>query len=124
MYNFDMNKDIYTLSSELKQLLDADERLILLNELEEKMRDNQEVMELAYHKDLAISRYSDLLNHFSSGDKITKKAHHELFLKKKALDEHPLVREYLKAYSQVRDLYLEISTILFSDLNIHLKGNN
>ncbi|HHT66974.1 MAG TPA: YlbF family regulator [Erysipelotrichaceae bacterium] len=119
-----MNKDIYTLSSELKQLLDADERLILLNELEEKMRDNQEVMELAYYKDLAISRYSDLLNHFSSEDKITKKAHRELFLKKKALDEHPLVREYLKAYSQVRDLYLEISTILFSDLNIHLKGNN
>lgn len=118
-----MNKDIYLLSSELKQLLNADERLIFLNQLEKEMNANQEVMLLAYQKDMAISEYSDLLNHFSLEEEIVKKAQHQLYEKKKALDEHPLVRRYLLVYSQVRDLYLEISDILFNGLNMHMKEN-
>ena len=50
-----------------------------------------------------------------------KTAHHELFLKKEALDKHPLVREYLKAYGQVRDLYYQINDILFSGLKLQMK---
>ena len=113
--------DIYSLSYELKDLLDNDERIILLDNLEKKMNENEEVMALAYQKDLAISQYSDTLNHYAKDSEEVKKAHRELFLKKEALDKHPLVREYLAAYSEVRDLYYQINDILFNNLNLRLK---
>ena len=114
--------DIYSLSYELKDLLTNDPRIIRLNELEKKMNEDEEVMDLAYQKDLAVSSYSDALNHFAKDSEEVKKAQHDLHLKKEALDNHPLVREYLKAYSEVRDLYLNINDILFSNLNLNMKG--
>ena len=115
-------KDIYSLSYELKEMLANDERVILLDKLEKEMNENEEVMALAYQKDVAVTNYNDALNHFSSDSEEVKKAQHELHLKKEALDNHPLVRQYLNAYSQVRDLYFELNDILFSNLNTNLKG--
>lgn len=117
-------EDIYSLSYELKDLLNTDERIVLLNELEKKLNKDEEVMKLAYQKDVAVNNYNDALRHFSQNDEVTKAAQKELHLKKEALDNHPLVREYLKAYSQVRDLYLEINDILFSNLNIKMKEHH
>lgn len=114
--------DIYSLSYELKDLLTNDPRIIRLNELEKKMNENEEVMALAYQKDVAATEYSDALNHFAKGSKEVKKAQHNLHIKKEALDNHPLVRDYLKAYSEVRDLYFELNDILFSHLNLNMKG--
>ena len=113
--------DIYSLSYELKDLLNNDERIIALNKLEKEMNENEEVMALAYQKDLAINEYSDALNHFASDSEEVKKAQHNLRFKKEALDNHPLVREYLKAYSEVRDLYFQLNDILFSNLNLKMK---
>ena len=113
--------DIYSLAYELKDLLNNDERIILLNKLEEKMNNNEEVMALAYQKDLAVTSYNDALNHFRQDSEMVKKAQHELHLKKEALDLHPLVRDYLKAYSEVRDLYYHINDILFDDLSLKMK---
>ena len=113
--------DIYSLSYELKDMLSQDERAILLNKLEEEMNANEEVMKLAYQKDIAVSNYSDVLNHFDENSEEAKKAHHEMFLAKVALDNHPLVRKYLDAYKEVRELYFEINDILFSNLNIKLR---
>ena len=114
--------DIYSLSYELKDLLTNDPRIIALNELEKKMNESEEVMALAYQKDLAVSEYSDALNHFARDSKEVKDAQHNLHIKKEALDSHPLVREYLKAYSEVRDLYYQINDILFANLNLNMKG--
>ena len=114
--------DIYSLSYELKDLLTNDSRIILLNELEKKMNDSEEVMALSYQKDVAVSEYSDALNHFLEDSEEVRNAQHNLRLKKEALDNHPLVREYLKAYSEVRDLYYELNDILFSGLNLKMKG--
>ena len=114
--------DIYSLSYELKDLLTNDPRIMRLNELEKKMNEDEEVMALAYQKDLAVSSYSDALNYFAKDSEEVKKAQHDLHLKKEALDNHPLVRQYLDAYSQVRDLYFELNDILFSNLNTNLKG--
>ena len=113
--------DIYSLSYELKELLDNDERILTLNELEKKMNASEEVMALAYQKDLAINDYNDALNHFSEDSEEVKKAQHNLHLKKEALDNHPLVRDYLNAYSKVRDLYYELNDILFSKLSLNMK---
>ena len=116
-----MEKDIYSLAFELKELLAQDERIIKLNELEKKMNENEEVMALSYQKDLAVSAYSDALNHFSEDSKEVKEARHNLFLAKEKLDNHPLVKEYLKAYNKVRDLYFNMNDILFSNISPHLK---
>ena len=114
--------DIYSLSYELKDLLTNDPRIIRLNELEKKMNESQEVMTLAYQKDLAVSEYSDALNHFSRDSKEVKNAQHNLHLKKETLDNHPIVREYLMAYIEVRDLYYQLNDILFSNMNLKMKG--
>ena len=116
-----MVSNIYLLAGELKDLLDNDERIIRLNKLENELNNNEEVMALSYQKDLAVSAYSDALNHFANDSEEIKKYQHELFLKKEALDNHPLVKSYLKAYSEVRDLYFQINEILFNDLSLHLK---
>ena len=116
-----MVSNIYLLAGELKDLLDNDERIIRLNKLENELNNNEEVMALSYQKDLAVSAYSDALNHFANNSEEIKKYQHELFLKKEALDNHPLVKSYLKAYSEVRDLYFQINEILFNDLSLHLK---
>lgn len=114
-------QDIYSLSYELKELLSQDERVVLLNKLEKEMNDNEEVMALAYQKDLAITNLSDAINHFGENSEEAKKAQHELFLKKEALDNHPLVRDYLKAYQEVRELYFDLNDILFSNLSLKMK---
>ena len=114
-----MVSNIYLLAGELKDLLDNDERIIRLNKLENELNNNEEVMALSYQKDLAVSSYSDALNHFANNSEEMKKYQHDLFLKKEALDNHPLVKEYLKAYSEVRDLYFQVNEILFNDLSLH-----
>lgn len=116
-----MVSNIHLLAGELKDLLDNDERIIRLNKLENELNNNEEVMALSYQKDLAVSAYSDALNHFANDSEEIKQYQHELFLKKEALDNHPLVKEYLKAYSEVRDLYFQINEILFNDLSLHQK---
>ena len=116
-----MVSNIYLLAGELKDLLDNDERLVRLNKLENELNNNEEVMALSYQKDLAVSSYSDALNHYANNSEEIKKYQHELFLKKEALDNHPLVKEYLKAFSEVRDLYFQVNEILFNDLSLHQK---
>ena len=116
-----MVSNIYLLAGELKDLLDNDERIIRLNKLENELNNNEEVMALSYQKDIAVSSYSDALNHFANNSEEMKKYQHDLFLKKEALDDHPLVKEYLKAYSEVRDLYFQVNEILFNDLSLHKK---
>ena len=116
-----MDEKIYSLAFELKELLSHDERITLLDSLEKKLNENEEVMALAYQKDVVVTNYSDVLNHFSENSEEVKKAQKELYEKKKALDSHPLVREYLSAYSEVRDLYFSVNDILFSNLSIHMK---
>ena len=121
VYTNPMSKDIYNLAYELKELLDNDERIKKLNSLEEKMNNDDAVIALAYQKDMACLCYSDALNHYSDNSEEVKKARKELYEKKLALDTNEIVRDYLKAYSSVRDLYNEINAILFSGLNPKLK---
>ena len=121
VYTRGMAKDIYEATYELKDLLSQDERIIRLNNLEQKMKNDDEVIALAYQKDLAVSNYSDALKHFSEDSEEAKKAQHEMYLKKLALDTHPLVRQYLNAYKEVRDLYIQMNALLFDGLNLKMK---
>ena len=84
-----MANDIYNLARELKEMLDHDERIIRLNALEKELNNNEEVMALSYQKDVAVSSYSDALNHYAQDSEELKKYQHELHLRKEALDNHP-----------------------------------
>ena len=108
--------ELYQKIEELKDLLNHDERIIKMLEAEKRMNESEEIQLLSYKKDLASSEYSDILNHFDRESEAAKKYQKKLYEAKKALDEHPLVREYMSYYIQVRDLYNEINDILFSHL--------
>ncbi len=115
-----MGKDIYLEAEKLKETLQSDPRIIRLNELEKEMNDSEEVMALAYKKDMAVVNYSDILNHFSNESKEAQEALKALHQAKLDLDNHPLVKDYLKAYKEVRELYGEINEILFSNFSASL----
>ena len=115
-----MERDIYLEAEILQKIIQNDPRIKKLNELEKKMEEDKEVILLAYQKDVATTEYSDILNIYDRENEIAKKYQHKLYLAKKALDEHPLVQQYLKAYKEVRELYSSINEILFSDLSIEL----
>ena len=104
------------LAYKLKELMENDERFILLNKLESEMEANEEVMALSYNKDLKETYLSDTLKHFPRDSQEVKHAHLELFRASERLDAHPLVKEYLKAYKEVEAVLNQINNILFSDL--------
>ena len=115
-----MDESIYLKAERFKELLDNDKRVVLLNELEKKMNENEEVMALAYKKDMAAVSYSDALSHYCEDSEEVKTALHNLYLSKKKLESHPVVREYLKQYQIVKKLYDEINEIIFSNFNTNL----
>lgn len=115
-----MSENIYLQAEELKKSLSNDPRIVRLNELEKKMNDDEEVMALAYKKDMAAVHYSDVLNHFSENSNEAQESLKVLHQAKLELDSHPLVQEYLKAYKEVRELYEQINEILFSNFSANL----
>ena len=115
-----MSEDIYLKAEQLKKEISNDPRVIRLNELEKEMNDSEEVMALAYKKDMAAVNYSDILNHFSNESKEAQEALKVLHQAKLDLDNHPLVKKYLKAYKEVRELYGDINEILFSNFSASL----
>lgn len=104
------------LAYELKELIENDERFIHLSKIEKEMENDEEVMALSYNKDLKETYLSDALKHFPHGSKEVKRAHLELYRASEKLDNHPKVKEYLKAYKEVEDLLNEVNKVLFNDL--------
>ncbi|MCF0108099.1 MAG: YlbF family regulator [Bacilli bacterium] len=112
-----MNETIIKATYALKSDLNNDERIILLNELENKLNSNEEVMALSYAKDVAADKYNEMVRLFKDGSEEASLALKQLSIAKANLDNHPLVREYVKAYQKVRELYNEINGILYSSFN-------
>ncbi|HOZ02513.1 MAG TPA: YlbF family regulator [Bacilli bacterium] len=110
-----MKKEIYLDSYSLKEALANDPRIILLNELEKKMNNDDSVMALAYQKDIASSRYGDMLTIYSNEEvDEVKNARDELIKAKSLLYMHPLVKEYLDAFQAVRSIYQNINKNIFA----------
>lgn len=117
-----MNENLLNKLDILKEAIENDPRVKRLNELEEKMDKNDDVMRLAYQKDVALTNFEDALKHFKEGSPEVQKAQKELYEAKKNLDTHPLVDEYRKAYNEVRKLYDEINKELFFDFSKSKRG--
>ena len=118
-----MDEDILKLTYQLKTALIHDERIIHLNDVENRMNNNEEVMALSYKKDMALEKYNEMNKYFKDDSEEVVKARRLLSEAKKELESHPLVREYLLAFQQVRLLYESINDNLFSYLNKDLCPN-
>ena len=112
-----MDDKTTSLLFKLKKSLANDPRVIALNKAEKAMSDSEEVMKLSYRKDLAADEYGSMLKIFGDDAPETIEARRRLARAKKELEEHPLVRDYLNKYSEVRKLYDSINDSLFSYLN-------
>lgn len=110
-----MKKEIYLDSYNLKEALANDSRIIHLNDVEKKMNNDDSIMALAYQKDIASSRYGDMLTIFSNEEvDEVKNAREELIKAKSLLYMHPLVKEYLDAFQAVRSIYQNINKNIFA----------
>lgn len=116
-----MNEEILKSAYELKESLANDSRIITLNKLEKELENNEEVVLLSKKKDQCLASYEELSKIYPNENKEVSKALKELHEAKLVLDNHPLVREYLKAYKEVRELYQQMNEILFSDLSLKAK---
>ena len=115
-----MNENTLRCAYELHELISTDERVLNLNHLEKEMMDDLEVQSLSKNKDEKNEKYLETIRYFGEKSLECASALKEFYLAKKALEEHPKVRDYLKAYQQVRLLFNEINHILFDEFNENL----
>lgn len=115
-----MDIKLFELSQNLKNEMNNDSRFILLNKLEKEISNNEEIMALAYKKDVASTYYSDLLKIYKDDSKEVELARKNLYEAKKALDSYPLIVEYNKAYSEVKKIFDNINSLLFKDFSGHM----
>ncbi len=109
-----MDERIYKELDKLKTAMKEDERFLRLSMLETRLEEDEEVIELSAKLKSKEEAYSFSLSVFDKGSEEARKAQKELYEAKKELDSLPLVKEYNKAYTEVRDLYMRIDDILFS----------
>ncbi len=100
---------------QLKECLLRDERVLDLEAKEKRMEQDEEVMVLSYRFNCAQNDYNDALRHYEEGSQELLAYQKKLYESKKALESHPLVQDYLKAYKKVRELYHEMESVLFAD---------
>ncbi len=111
-----MDERIYSLTLKLKDSLEQLKINQELDKLDKELNDSYEVYLLSNKKDDALNNYNTLKDALGESHVDTLKALKELKTAKENLNNHPLVKQYLELYSKVRDIYLEIDHILFSDI--------
>lgn len=108
-----MNESLLKKLNGLKYELDNDPRVIKLNELDKKMNASSEVAKLSYGKEMMLLDFEDALNHFGEKSKEVQEAQKRLYEAKLSLDNHPLCKEYMTAYLEVKKLYKKVNDSLF-----------
>ena len=110
-----MDEQILKLTYSLANSINDLEIVKRLNELESKLNGSYEVYLLTNKKDECLEKYNRLSAIYKEDSEELKSALKELKEAKENLNNHILIKEYLSVYSQVRDLYMEIDHILFSE---------
>ena len=117
-----MNEQILNKCQLLKEAIEKDPRILLLNQLEKEIENNEEVMVLSYKKDVALANYEDTIKYFKDDQDKIQEAQKLLAESKYNLDIHPLVKQYNKAYLEVKLMYEEINKQLFYIFRTHHKN--
>lgn len=101
----------------LKSEIENHPDVIKLNELDKLLNENEEVMKLAYKKDIAITKYEDAMRYFGENSDEALTAQKELHQAKLELDKNELVMMYNNQFKKVRKLYDKINEEIFNPFN-------
>ena len=109
-----MNERTYRALLTLKDAIHNDPRFAKLKEAETALNQDEQALALSKEKDRLTEVYEDALFHYGENSEITKDAWHNLYIRKKELDELPASEAYRKAYAPLAQIYRELDTVLFS----------
>ena len=112
-YDIRMNQILLDKTLRLKEKLESLPEVKELERLNKLLNENDEVMTLAYKKDIASIKYEDAIRYFGENSKEAENAQKELHKAKLELDKHELVVTYNKQYKVVRQIYDRINKELF-----------
>ena len=116
-YDICMNQILLDKASKLKEELDSLPEVKELERLNKLLNENEDVMRLAYKKDMCATKYEDAIRYFGENSDDAKKAQKELHLAKLELDKHELVIAYNKQFKIVREIYDRINEEIFNPFN-------
>lgn len=112
-----MNQNLLEKATSLKEEIDSLPEIKELERLNVLLNENEEVMKLAYRKDVASTKYEDAIRFFGENSNEAKEAQKVLHQAKLALDENELVKKYNDAYKKVRKIYDKINEEIFNPFN-------
>lgn len=113
---FDMDEKIINLAFALKDEISKDPLILKLNNIEKDMENNEEVIALAYQKDIVETNYSDILKIYNESSNEAQSCYKKLLEKKNNLENHPIVKEYYRLFREVRAFYQDLNDLLFKDI--------
>ncbi len=108
-----MNEKLLNDSIDLRnKILDSEEykNLFLKNK---EMESSNEVKILSYKKDIAIMNYEDALKHYDKNSIEVIDAEKDMAKAIYNLNNHPIVKEYNKAFAELAGIYKSINLELF-----------
>jgi hypothetical protein len=114
--------ELITLARDLKETLEQDQRVVLLNQLDHLLNQNQTLLALSETYQRAQANYQSMWESYGDESPHLLRARAELHQVKVQVDSHPLVRDYLKAYGQVREIYQTIQQKIFTPFKSHPPG--
>ena len=104
-------------ASKLKEELDNLPEVKELERLNKLLNENEDVMRLAYKKDMCATKYEDAIRYFGQDSDEALEAQKQLHLAKLELDKNELVMQYNKQYKIVREIYAKINNEIFDPFN-------
>ena len=104
-------------ASKLKEELDSLPEVKELERLNKLLNNNEDVMRLAYKKDMAATKYEDAVRYFGQNSDEAIEAQKCLHLAQLELDKNELVILYNKQYKKVREIYDRINKEIFNPFN-------
>lgn len=114
--------ELITLAHQLKETLEEDHRVVLLNQLDQQLNQNQTLLALSESYQRAQANYQAMWESYGDDSPHLLRARAELHQVKLQVDSHPLVRDYLKTYGQVREIYQTIQHKIFAPFKSHPPG--
>ena len=108
-----MNEVLLEAANSLKEAMDKDSRFLTLKEKEKAALSSLEVQALQKEMEECVKEYQEALSCYSKDSKEVYSSQKRLYEAKKKLDEHPLMKEYLVSFREVKNLTLEMDDILF-----------
>ena len=112
-----MDQILLEKASNLKEELDNLPEVKELERLNKLLNESEDVMRLAYKKDMCATKYEDAIRYFGKESDEATEAQKQLHLAKLELDKHQLVIAYNKQYKIVREIYDRINKEIFDPFN-------